>query len=241
MKRNKKQEGTNLFDCIPQVGPCPLQCNQCYYNRTGAFYVPINESHFPTLEEIGDGIVRVNSGADSNISRGYVIESTEQYPKRFFNTSIPRFDFPDPIVFTVNRDEESAAFLPAHLLEQKEHFYKLMFVRLRVSSTNLHHVFEAIKAWSEIDVFVVLTFMRYYDKSVFEKQVSQFYEWRKATLNTYWCPTSFFMQFVLDQARRINPSVQMCGSVNSSLCKNCLNCETEYYVTKERMIDFSQF
>ena len=104
MKRNPKQDGSNLFDCIPQRGPCPNNCNQCYYNHN--FYLPIERGHFPSVEEVGDGIVRVNSGHDSNNQRDYVISSTEQYDKRFFNTSIPILNFPDPVVLTVNPKEE---------------------------------------------------------------------------------------------------------------------------------------
>jgi len=87
-KRNPKQDGSNLWDCKPQCGPCPLNCNQCFYNRPGAFYVPIDEPHMPTVEEVGEGIVRVNCGHDSNVERELVVAATERYPRKFFNTSI---------------------------------------------------------------------------------------------------------------------------------------------------------
>ena len=54
-KRNPKQEGTNIFDCKPQTGKCPLNCNQCFYNREGAFYVDIHKPHMPSVEEVGEG------------------------------------------------------------------------------------------------------------------------------------------------------------------------------------------
>ena len=66
----------------------------------------------PTLEEVGDGIVRVNSGHDSNIGRDEVIRATEQYPRRFFNTSIAKFDFPAPVVLTANPKEEEPVAQP---------------------------------------------------------------------------------------------------------------------------------
>ena len=72
----------------------PVGCNQCFYNRPGAFYADIEQPIMPTLDEVGDGIVRINSGHDSNIGRDKVIRATEQYPRRFFNTSIAKFDFP---------------------------------------------------------------------------------------------------------------------------------------------------
>ena len=31
--RNPKQAGSNLYDCRPQVGKCPIGCSQCFYNR----------------------------------------------------------------------------------------------------------------------------------------------------------------------------------------------------------------
>ena len=132
MKRNPKQADSNLYDCIPQVGPCPIGCNQCFYNRPGAFYLPINQPHFPSLEEVGDGIVRVNCGNDSNNQREHVIASTAHYPRRFFNTSIPELDFPSPVVLTANSKEEQPACEPTSLLGGPPS--NLMFVRLRASS-----------------------------------------------------------------------------------------------------------
>ena len=35
VKRNPKMEGTHLFDCVPQEGKCPMNCNQCFFNRPG--------------------------------------------------------------------------------------------------------------------------------------------------------------------------------------------------------------
>jgi len=131
--RNPKQAESNLYDCIPQAGPCPIGCNQCFYNRPGAFYVPIDQPHFPALDEVGDGIVRVNCGNDSNNQREHVIASTAQYPRRFFNTSVPKFDFPSPVVLTANPKEEQIGVDPYEIKPPAN----LMFVRLRVSSTNL--------------------------------------------------------------------------------------------------------
>ena len=136
MKRNPKQADSNLFDCIPQVGPCPIGCNQCFYNRPGAFYVPSTSRTFPRLEEVGDGIVRVNCGNDSNNQREHVIASTAQYPRRFFNTSIPRFDFPGPVVLTANPKEEDEAKYAYPLRDGdgwKAPADNIMFVRLRTS------------------------------------------------------------------------------------------------------------
>jgi len=225
MKRNPKLEGSNLFDCIPQKGPCPNNCNQCYYNHH--FYLPIDQSHFPTSEEVSNGIVRVNSGHDSNIERNYVISSTDQYSKRFFNTSIPNLDFPDPVVLTINPDEEKYYYPPSGIID----LYKLMFIRIRVSSTNLSLVIQAIKAWESANVPIILTFMRYYDKEVFNKQYSECYEYRKSHLNFYWCPTSRFMKLIYSLMKLFNNYIYVC----SGLCRDCGNCEYFYYQTKRKM------
>ena len=238
MKRNPKQADSNLYDCIPQVGPCPIGCNQCFYNRPGAFYVPIDQPHFPSLEEVGDGIVRVNCGNDSNNQREHVIASTAHYPRRFFNTSIPKCDFPGPVVLTVNPREEAPAYQPIFLQEGPP--ANLMFVRLRVSSTNLHHIAEAVKRWTGQDVPVVLTFMAYYDA---EPQVSAevgaavgspCYEWRVRHINSYWCPTPAFIRWVM-AAYRGNRLVSYCGSLEGSYCRLCRNCEAYYLQTIKRL------
>lgn len=229
MKRNPKQEGSILYDCIPQSGPCPNNCNQCYYNRLNAFYLPIDRPHFPTLEEVGDGIVRVNSGHDSNIDRDYVIRSTCHYPKRFFNTSIPCLDFPDPVVFTANREEEKDAFVPNDFPDVD--FDNLMFVRLRVSTTNIIRILHAAYKWSWINVPVVLTFMRYYDEKVFMKQHSKAYEKRTHIRNTYWCPTEEYIHLVEYIFQDHLVDIEICRTY----CKNCLNCARFYYKAKERV------
>jgi len=241
MKRNPKQEGTNLFDCIPQKGPCPNKCSQCFYNHN--FYLPIDRVHFPHWDDVGeDGIVRVNSGHDSNIERDQVIGRTHVYPKRFFNTSIPEFDFPDPVVFTANASEERNAWLPEHLRSKRSGvrlgdklFDNLMFVRLRTSSMNVPLVANAAEKWGEAGVPVLLTFMRYYDESEFAKQNRDEYVQRSHITNTYWCPSDHFMRAALKFVSAFNSKIEMCGTPRSSLCKDCLCCEKYYYQAKRRM------
>jgi hypothetical protein len=228
--RNPKQDGTILFDAIPQRGPCPNNCNQCFYNRPEAFFVPIDEPHMPTLEEVDNGILRVNSGHDSNINRESVIAATDAYPRRFFNTSIPKFDFPAPVVFTANPQEEKPVICPK-LLSINYIPTNIMFVRLRVSSTNLRYIDNGVYEWTKNDVPVILTFMRYFS----EKPPSQDeYIWKKSILNSYWCPTVEFLEGVLARYSS-NRLVSLCGAIDTSLCKACLNCETYYIQTEKRL------
>lgn len=241
--RNPKQEGTPFFDCIPQTGPCPVGCNQCFYNRPGAYYVPIDKPHVPTVEEVGDGIVRMNCGHDSNIQREKVIAQARQYPRFFFNTSLPRYDFPGPVVLTANpkEEEKSACALPNwHGNEWYCPAPNLMFVRLRTSSTNLDLIDAAVAAWTAAKVPVVLTFMAYYDHEprvpfhVREAVKEACYGWKVRHINSYWCPTKPFMRWVM-QRYRGNRLVSMCSSIDSGYCRNCRNCETHYLQAMKRL------
>ncbi len=226
-KRNPKQEGSNIYDCKPQIGKCPIGCNQCFYNREGAFYVDIDESHMPTLEEVGDGIMRVNSGHDSNIQREKVIAETEKYEKRFFNTSVPKFNFPSPVVWTANPKEEEP--IPWHDIPDN-----VMFIRLRVSSTNWDHIEKALDYYNNIQgVPVVLTFMAYYDK---EPDHAENYIWKKRHINSYWCPTRDFMKETIEKAKDMGGRlVALCSDLDAYQCTACGNCETYYYQTIKHM------
>ena len=241
-KRNPKQEGTSYFDCIPQAGPCPIGCNQCFFNRPGAYYVPLEQLPLvPTPEEVGEGIVRMNCGNDSNNQRDLVIETARQYQRYFFNTSIPRFDFPGPVVLTANPKEEhgdSYAMPNRHGDDWHSPAANLMFVRLRTSATNLRLVDQAVTAWTAAQVPVVITFMAYYDH---QPQVpadllfrGRCYEWRVRHINSYWCPTKEFMRWVMSRYAG-NRLVSMCSSITSAYCRDCRNCETHYLQTIKRM------
>jgi hypothetical protein len=237
-KRNPKQDGSNLFDCIPQIGPCPIGCNACFYNRPGAFYLPIDQPSIPTSEEVGDGIVRMNCGNDSNNQRDLVIETAKQYKHAFFNTSIPRFDFPGPVVWTANPCEEQYVRIPPAL--QCEIPSNLMFIRLRVSSTNLFRIKLAAEWFNAKQVPVVLTFMAYYETEpmvptdVLTAVGGPCYEWKVRHINSYFCPTPAFIRYVMSLFKG-NRLVSYCGSLEGSYCRLCLNCETYYHQAVKRM------
>ena len=227
--RNPKHEGSNLYDCRVQTGPCPNNCNQCFYNRPNAYYEDIEQPHAP-LSEAKNGIIRMNCGHDSNIERERVIEEAKKYPNVFFNTSIAKFDFPGPVVFTANPKEEN----PVTLVEAPN----LMFVRMRVSSTNLYHIKQAVH-WYTQGVGgrgrtpIVLTFMAYYNCEPSNKIN---YVWKKRHINSYWCPTPAFMREVLARMKKVGGRlVTMCGTPTSSWCKDCRNCETYYHQTVRYM------
>lgn len=259
-KRNPKQEGSNLWDCIPQNGPCPVGCSQCFYNRPGAFYAGM-EPLVPTVEEVGNAIVRMNCGNDSNIERNLVIETAKKYKHFFFNTSIPNFDFPGPVVFTANPKEEESVYGPGPGPMEKRIKWlgserdvpldNLMFVRLRVSPTNLNLVEKAVGLWTECQIPIVLTFMSYYDRlppdcekvdelsccrriydgwKSFSEEI--IYTWKVRHVNSYWCPTKEFIKYVLNRMKHIGGRlVTTCGTLDSNWCRDCHTCETHYWQT----------
>lgn len=268
--RNPKMEGSNCVDCRVQTGPCPIGCNQCFYNRDGAFYCDINKPQIPDPFTFNEGgyIVRMNSGHDSNLHRDQVIAQAEKYDKVFFNTSMPNLDFPGPVVFTANGKEEEPAWCPivnrrgkTNRLppKQEEFFDRLMFVRLRVSPTNLELIEHAVAAWTAADVPVVLTFMAYYDqdppgcrksdrepdayewrdprdnRAIQEEQKNIIaYTWRKRTINSYYCPTPAFVEYIINRMKvHSRTLVTICGTLDSGKCKDCRNCET-YYIQRAK-------
>lgn len=215
-----------------------MDCHQCFYNRPGAYYIPHSELPLiPDPEEVGDGIVRMNCGHDSNNEFEKVVKAAACYKHVFFNTSLPMLGhFPGPVVFTANRCEESRPTLIAPPLNN------LMFVRLRTSATNLLYIDMAIEHYTAWQVPVVITFMAYYDV---QPQVSgqvckdiggreECYEWRVRHINSYWCPTKVFMRYVMNRYQN-NRLVSMCSSIGSAYCRDCRNCETHYYQTQKRL------
>jgi hypothetical protein len=237
--RNPKQEGTPFWDCIVQTGECPMRCNQCFYNRPGAYYVPLEDMPLiPDPEEVGDGIVRMNCGHDSGFEMPKVIEQAAKYKHAFFNTSIPQVvsQFPGPVVLTANRQEEQRATMLAPPPKN------LMFVRLRTSATNLFWIDMAVDHYTAWKVPVVITFMAYYDAkpsvaSEVESEigsVDDLYEWKVRHINSYWCPTKLFMRYVMNRYSD-NRLVAMCSSIGSAYCRDCRNCETYYLQTQKRL------
>jgi len=268
--RNPKMEGTEFWDCRPQIGRCPINCNECFYNREGAFYSDPNVPYIPSPSQVGNGLVRFNCGHDSNIQRDLVIETAQKYKNFFFNTSLPRFDFPGPVVFTANAKEEEPAWEPTRYYPtvppdkkcisdgQIPFLDNLMFVRLRVSPTNLNLIERAIYDWRNTAP-VVLTFMAYYDQippgtytinqemgldgqkclwttpKGFPRKIVA-YEWKVRHINSYFCPTKEFMQYVMRWAKKIGGrQVTMCSDFDSYYCRDCMNCETYYVQTMKHL------
>jgi len=214
---NPKLRGSNLIDAIPQVGECPLRCDECFYNG-GRFYRPLNSPLLPSPEEAKGKIVRVNSGHDSNVQRNLVLTSTASYPDKFFNTSIPRFDFPAPVVFTCNSHRLILVDKPPA---------NLMFVRCRVSTANLEEADQVVQHyWVRYSIPVVMTFMRYFNEAVVPDKNS--YEYRQHILNSYWMIKTAVLITIMSRWQKSAPpihGIRMCGTPYSDYCADCRNCE----------------
>jgi hypothetical protein len=215
---NPKMVGSNLIDCVPQKGPCPNACNQCYYNKW--FYAG-HEPFVPSEEEAAGKIVRVNSGHDSNIQKSIVLEATRHFSHRFYNTSIPNLDFENaPVVLTVNPRED-------HDWVALENTDNLMYVRARVDTWNIDMVQKIISHYTSLSVPVVLTFTRYYDM-IKKDNFNFWYRLKKHVLHDYWDVTEDAWWMLMATLAR-NTLVFSCGSPYSSYCRDCGVCETLYW------------
>ncbi len=241
--RNPKQVGSNVYDCRPQTGSCPIGCNQCFYNRPDAYYTDISKSDIPDIPDVEGGIVRMNCGHDSNLKRELVIAAATRYNNYFFNTSIANCDFPGPVVLTINccEEEPKRALMPPTVVP-----LNLMFIRIRASASNLGDVHRLVTEWSLADVPIVITFMAYYEDAVchkmltkkhaFYKGIDKLYEYKTRHINAYWCPTKAMKvrtMKLLGVER--NKLLTMCGTFDSNYCKDCRNCESYYWITRRRL------
>lgn len=235
-KENPKTKGSGILCAIPQEGRCPMGCADCFFNSGRSFLEPLEENlpNMPDPQICRERVVRVNDGLDSNVQRDLVVQATDCYPLRFFNTSIPDLDFPGPVVLTVNPgDMTDSEFHEVNPVPQN-----LMFVRVRVNTWNLLNVvFPAARFYTSREVPVVLTFMAYYQQEIPE-DFQLDYTYRKRTTNSYWAITTDAWRRVMS-AYRDNPWVHSCGKLEggkgTTACRHCGNCLREFFATRERM------
>lgn len=233
-KWNPKVKGSGIITCIPQEGGCPNNCDDCFFQSGRSYLEPLEENlpHLPPQDYTERRVVRMNDGNDSNVERGLVEETARRYQMHFFNTALIKDldKFDAPVVLTIN---------PGKMTD--EEFYKLseipdnlMFVRIRTNPWNLRRVVHpAVEHYTAQGVAVVLTFMAYYDSDVPPNFLSC-YEWRKRTINSYFCLRPSEAESIM---RRFinNPFVYSCGVKNRHECMFCGNCIREYFNAMERM------
>ncbi|MDD5499454.1 MAG: hypothetical protein PHT91_01095 [Candidatus Nanoarchaeia archaeon] len=256
-KVNPKTNGSGILAAIPQKGTCPNECSDCFFQSGRSYLEPLDENlpNLPTLEQVDDfRIVRVNDGNDSLVKKTEVLKTTKKYPRRFYNTAIPRelsnhrkglpFDgektakelesLLEPVVVTINPAEMTdTAFYLMNPIPKN-----LMFVRIRTNTWNLENVVDkAIEHYTKNEVPVILTFMAYYGDSV-PKGHEDNYMFRKRTLNSYSAITTDAREKIMDR-HKYNMFVYSCGKIEGekgkTSCSRCGNCAREYLNTKEKL------
>ncbi len=240
-KENPKTKGSGIVCCIPQTGTCPNNCEDCFF-QSGRSYLEPLEENLPNMPQTirQFQVVRVNDGNDSNIKRAEVIYGVAGYPMKFYNTSIPRDleEFNDPVVLTIN---------PGEMTDKDFHRVwtkNLMFVRFRANSWNLLLAQAAAQYYGDREVPIIMTFMAYFDSAeqTIPSDHTQFYTFRKRTLNAYWAITRLaWRQFMARwQGSPHEKWVYSCGKIEgeggTTACRHCGNCLREYFATMERLI-----
>ena len=234
MIENPKTKGSGILCAIPQRGTCPLKCSDCFFQSGRSYLEPLDRNlpNLPSSEEATGRVVRMNDGNDSNNERSLVIRAAAQYNDVFFNTAIPKDlgSFPGPVVLTANPGKMTDGAV--YLLPNPPP--NLMFVRARVNSWNLHVVDEVVAHYTSKGFPVVLTFLAYYGTEIPAEEFGK-YEFKRRTLNSYWCLRDRYWDIVVDWYRD-NPLVSTCGRDSHTYsCARCGVCLREYFATKGRI------
>lgn len=220
LPENPKLGGSGIVACRPQIGDCAGRCQDCFF-RGGRYYEDVSRPHVPHPDWVRRNryVVRMNDGNDSNHQRDLVIATAGLYDRVFFNTRLPCLLFPGPVVLTVNGDrtDDYAHLLPA----DTPGFGNLMAVRVRVNTWNLPLVRAVIRHYGTIRVPIRLTYMAYYQAVVREPQ---FYEWRKRTLNSYWCLKAEKRAEIEAELSVDGRAVQTCTTKAGEHCRDCGQC-----------------
>lgn len=244
---NPKVQGSGIVTARPQAGPCPNGCHACYYNAPN-YFEDTAFSSFPTPEEAKGKLVRVNDGHDSNLG-GVIrlpvghwlsgdyrfakdtrlgIELTRDrlvaivatlYEHPFWNTSIPRFDFPGPVMFTCNGRQPLYVECPANV----------MAVRIRCNAWEWSTLWTLADHYTAQNIPVLLTPMRYYSLDDIPPGQRIHYAQRKHILNEEWQladgEQSMLAQKLAHALNNRGIYVLLCHG----LCRDCGNCERRLY------------
>jgi hypothetical protein len=159
-----------------------------------------------------------------------VLEATEDYEDKFFNTSLPILNFGSPAILTLNGRDTDFSYL--HRNQIMGNIDELMAVRFRLNTWNVELCLDAISEWA-FHVPFLLTDMRYSDIDNVKKP--QHYEFKKHLLNEYWKLNEDGMQIILKLLRLRN--VFWCGNplTKSTMCSECRLCEHFYCKTKIKL------
>jgi len=244
---NPKTKGSGILCAIPQSdGRCPRSCSDCFF-MSGRSYLEPHEKNLPNMpppcpkspsKAPSQFVVRINDGLDSVTLSGserYKLENT--YPNLFYNTSVDvHLDtYAAPVVVTINPDYMTDTDF-TRLEKPPEN---LMYVRFRANVWNRRLLDEAIAYYTLKGVRVVITFMAYFHDSEIIKTInddySLYYEFKKRTLNSYWCINQAGWNLIYG-SHRDNALVSTCGrDASHHKCSDCGVCLREYFKTKARL------
>ena len=238
---NPKTKGSGILCCIPQVGRCPVGCEDCFFQTGRSYLEPLcdNLPNAPSQEEAMGCVIRMNDGNDSNVDRKLVMETASSYPMKFYNTAIPRHleEFDAPVVLTVNPGDRTNG--EPYLLEDIP--VQLMFVRVRVNSWNLDLVDRVVEHYSANEIPIVFSFMAYFKLDIPEEHRGD-YVLRKRITNEYYAITTDAWERIMS-GYKYSKWVYSCGKVDGekgiTSCRHCGNCIREYFVTTLRIRDAS--
>jgi hypothetical protein len=235
---NPKTKGSGILGAIPQKGTCPNNCEDCFFQSGRSYLEPLDENtpNLPDVLDTVNRVIRVNDGNDSNFQREKVIEASQNYSMKFYNTSVhedlDKFDA--PVVLTVNPGKMTD--VDANLLIDPPK--NLMFVRVRTNTWNRPVVDAVISHYSNLRVPIVLTFMAYHDEESIPDDSKGSYRYRKRTLNSYWAINTISWEIVMSRYKH-NKWVHSCGKIEGEKgdthCRFCGNCIREFYATMERL------
>jgi len=254
---NPKLSLSGIVDALPQTGDCPMGCRDgpCFYNDDNAWYRTKAYSLFPHPDWVGDRIVRVNSGHDSGLGgvvrlpAGHwllpdlgvaadegvwlkrdtlVAMCRYYYPKCFWNTSIPDFRFPGPVVFTCNGRIPLVQRCPPNVAA----------VRIRYNSWGWTDLAALARWYDAENVPILLTSMRYSEESSIPPGHRADYVFKTHVANPYWTLRPVLQFQLLRAVQGVCDHVGIvhhCGTEKSSLCRDCGNCAKLYAQCVERM------
>src|SRR3989304_5223941 len=160
VRENPKLKGSNMISARTQIGQCPLNCLECYFNNDN-YYEDKTKQNLPHVEDTIGKIVRCNDGNDSNINMPEVLHWTRQYRDVFYNTSIGKLYFDRPTVLTINgRDTDYTFIKPNDIVGD---FNTLMAIRFRINVWNRGLCESAINLYRAEGIHspFLLTIMRY--------------------------------------------------------------------------------
>lgn len=231
---NPKTKDSGIYAAIPQTGICPNKCKDCFFQSGRSFLEPLDEN-LPNMPESSIyNIIRINDGNDSNNNQEFVIEQTEKYPMRFYNTAIPKNleIFREPVVLTLNPGKNT----DKKIFKLKYIPKNLMMVRIRANMWNIQLIDEAVKYYTKYSIAVIITFMRYYNENIPE-EYKKYYKFKKKITNSYWCLMDEGYDIIMNKYKN-NKWVYSCSKegLNGYFeCHRCGNCLREYFYTKEKL------